>query len=202
MTRLLETHGVISNVSVIRASHRWKHRISFEANASQVAACTDLAEAQSQEDYESKTDVIKPRVPRVFIGHGHSDDWKQLAAFLENELHLEYDEFNAVPVAGVATQQRLEEMLNNASFAFLVATGENANANGDVQARDNVIHEIGLFQGRLGFRRAIVVLEEGCAEFSNIRGLGQLRYKSGQIREIFKDIPPLLEREGMALGPT
>ena len=35
----------------------------------------------------------------------------------------------------------------------------------------NVVHEAGLFQGRLGFTRAIVLLEEGCAEFSNIQGL-------------------------------
>ena len=31
-----------------------------------------------------------------------------------------------------------------------------------VKARMNVIHEVGLFQGRLGFERAIVLLEEGC----------------------------------------
>jgi predicted nucleotide-binding protein len=39
----------------------------------------------------------------------------------------------------------------------------------------NVVHEAGLFQGRLGFTRAIIMLEEGCEEFSNIEGLGQLR---------------------------
>jgi predicted nucleotide-binding protein len=45
----------------------------------------------------------------------------------------------------------------------------------------NVIHEVGLFQGRLGFKRAIVLLEEGCKEFSNIQGLGQIRYPKGNI---------------------
>jgi predicted nucleotide-binding protein len=61
----------------------------------------------------------------------------------------------------------------------------------------NVIHEVGLFQGRLGFTKAIVLLEEGCAEFSNIHGLGQLRFPRGNIRAIFEDIRQVLEREGL-----
>ena len=35
----------------------------------------------------------------------------------------------------------------------------------------NVIHEVGLFQGRLGANKAIILLEDGCEEFSNIQGL-------------------------------
>jgi predicted nucleotide-binding protein len=44
----------------------------------------------------------------------------------------------------------------------------------------NVVHEAGLFQGRLGFERAIILLEEGCKSFSNIEGLGQIRFPKGQ----------------------
>ncbi len=47
---------------------------------------------------------------------------------------------------------------------------------GVCQARMNVIHEAGLFQGRLGFTKAILLLEDGCSEFSNIQGLGQIRF--------------------------
>ena len=45
-------------------------------------------------------------------------------------------------------------------------TAEDENAEGRMQARMNVIHEVGLFQGRLGFEKAIVILEEGCDEFT------------------------------------
>ena len=38
-------------------------------------------------------------------------------------------------------------------------------------ARENVIHETGLFQGRLGFSCLIVILEESTVEFSNIQDL-------------------------------
>lgn len=39
-------------------------------------------------------------------------------------------------------------------------TGEDEDKEGKLNARPNVIHEIGLFQGRLGFSRAIVLLED------------------------------------------
>src|SRR5262249_3702538 len=108
---------------------------------------------------------------KVFIGHGRSRVWKDLRDFLTKRLGLEVTEFDHDPVAGYATKERLEQMLTASSFAFLVATGEDPRPDGTLHARDNVIHEIGLFQGRLGFTSAIVLLEEGCAEFSNIVGL-------------------------------
>ena len=37
--------------------------------------------------------------------------------------------------------------------------GEDEHKDGSVHPRENVIHEAGLFQGRLGFPRAIVLLE-------------------------------------------
>jgi hypothetical protein len=93
----------------------------------------------------------------VFIGHGHSLVWRELKDFLEDRLGLSVDEFNRVPVAGIATSARLSDMLDAAVFAFLVMTAEDEQADGKVRARENVVHEVGLFQGRLGFARAIVL---------------------------------------------
>ena len=76
-------------------------------------------------------------------------------------------------------------------------TAEDEQSGGRLHARMNVIHEAGLFQGRLGFERAIVLLEEGCEEFSNIQGLGQIRFPKGNIRAIFEDVRQVLEREGL-----
>lgn len=133
----------------------------------------------------------------VFIGHGRSHVWRDLKDFVQDRLKLPWDEFNRVPVAGVTNIARLSEMLDAAAIAFLVMTAEDERADGSVQARMNVIHEAGLFQGRLGFMRAIVLLEEGCEQFSNIDGLGQIRFPSGNITAAFEEIRRVLEREGL-----
>jgi len=92
-------------------------------------------------------------------------------------------------------------MLDAAAIAFLVLTAEDELADGKMQARMNVVHEAGLFQGRLGFSRAIIMLEEGCEEFSNVQGLGQLRFPQNNIRAAFHDVQLVLEREGLVEAP-
>lgn len=133
----------------------------------------------------------------VFIGHGRSPIWRELSAFIEKRIGLPVDEFNSVPVAGISTTARLSELLDAAAFAFLIMTAEDEQSDGTLRARENVVHEVGLFQGRLGFTRAIVLLEEGCQEFSNIHGVGQLRFPRGNISAKFEDIRAVLEREGL-----
>lgn len=133
----------------------------------------------------------------VFIGHGRSPLWRELKDFVEDRLQLPADEFNRVPVAGITNQTRLAEMLDAAAIAFIIMTAEDQIVDGDLQARMNVVHEVGLFQGRLGFTRAIIVLEEGCAEFSNISGLGQIRFPAKNISACFEEIRRVAEREGL-----
>jgi predicted nucleotide-binding protein len=141
-----------------------------------------------------KTEVVGTN---VFIGHGQSQMWKDLKDFIQDRLKLPWDEFNRVPVAGVTNIARLSEMLDAAAIAFLVLTGEDEQPDGKLHARMNVVHEAGLFQGRLGFTRAIVILEEDCEEFSNIQGLGQIRFPRGNIKAIFEEIRHVLERENL-----
>ena len=133
----------------------------------------------------------------VFIGHGQSGAWRDLKDFVQDRLRLPWDEFNRVPVAGVTNIERLSEMLDSAAIALLVMTGEDEQNDGKLHARMNVVHEAGLFQGRLGFTRAIVVLEEGCEAFSNIEGLGQIRFPKGNIKAAFEEIRRVFEREGI-----
>ena len=132
---------------------------------------------------------------KVFIGHGRSSAWKDLKDFVQDRLDLDWDEFNRVPVAGITNIARLSQMLEDAGIAFLVMTAEDEQKDGKLHARMNVVHEAGLFQGRLGFTKAIVLLEESCEEFSNIHGLGQIRFPAGRISAIFEEVRQVLERE-------
>ena len=131
---------------------------------------------------------------KVFIGHGRSLIWWQLKDFIE-KLGLPVDEFNSVQTAGISTSDRLMEMLSSAAIAFLVMTGEDEQPTGELRPRENVVHEAGMFQGRLGFKRAIVLLEEGCEKFSNNAGLTHVPFPKGNIRATFQDLREVLERE-------
>jgi predicted nucleotide-binding protein len=132
---------------------------------------------------------------KIFIGHGRALLWLKLRLFLSEKLHLDCDEFTDESPAGIATTARLQSMLNDARFAFLVMTSEDTHSDGTAHARENVVHEAGLFQGRLGFGRAIILLEEGCVPFSNIHGLGQIRFPKGNIDAAFEQIRDVLKRE-------
>jgi predicted nucleotide-binding protein len=131
----------------------------------------------------------------VFIGHGRSLQWLVLRDFVAQRLKLPWDEFNRVPVAGVVTAARLVQMLDQATLALLVLTAEDETADGRLVPRQNVVHEAGLFQGRLGFARAIVLMEEGCESFSNIHGLNVLRFPRGRIDTVFEQLRAVLEWE-------
>jgi hypothetical protein len=136
---------------------------------------------------------------RVFIGHGRSQVWLGLKGLLDNRFHLPYDEFNREPRAGYSTQEVLVAMLDGAKFAFLVMTAEDEHGDNKLHARQNVIHEIGLFQGRLGFRKSIILLEEGCEEFSNITGLTYIPFPKGNIEAVSEKIYKVLQREGLVI---
>jgi len=139
---------------------------------------------------------IRQRGKRVVIAHGRSPVWREFKDFLVDRLSLQYEEFNRVPVAGVATSDRLQQMLDSSGIGFAVLTAEDETTGGHMVARQNVIHEAGLFQGCYGFKRGIIVLEDGCDEFSNIEGLGQIRFPSGDISSCFDEVRQTLEREG------
>jgi hypothetical protein len=151
------------------------------------------------ERYEIDGDIQirKRNSKRIFIGHGGSPDWKTLRTFLEKQLQLEHEEFNRVSPAGLNTQQRLTQMMENCGFAFLVLTGEDSHTDKTKHARENVIHEAGRFQSRLGWHKAIILIEDECRPFSNIVGLTQIRFPKGNIRHSFKEVRSVLVREGL-----
>jgi hypothetical protein len=164
---------------------------------------TDSGTSQSERDgaMANRTSPGPGCGGKVFIGHGRSLEWLKLKDFLRDKLDLPCEEFSMEPTAGVSTGDRLKAMLDSACFAFLVATAEDKHADGTWHPRPNVIHEIGLFQNALGDKKAVILLEEGCQEFSNISGLGQIRFPPGNILAKTEEIRDVLLREGV-LNPA
>jgi predicted nucleotide-binding protein len=137
------------------------------------------------------------RSDRVFIGHGRAPEWREVKEFVDERLGLSVEEFNREAVAGLTAAQRLSTMLDRCTLAVAVMTAEDESSDGLRHARENVIHEIGLFQGRLGSRRTIVLLERGCHVFSNLAGVQHLPFEKGSVSSCFEDLRRSFEREGV-----
>ncbi len=133
--------------------------------------------------------------PKIFIGHGGSPCWRDLKDHLQDHHKYEVIAYETGARAGHTIRDVICEMMEQASFAILVMTAEDEMADGSLHARQNVVHEIGLFQGRLGFTKAVVVKENDTAEFSNIQGVQQVRFCKGNIKETFGDVLAVLRRE-------
>jgi len=133
--------------------------------------------------------------PIVFIGHGRSQQWRDLKDHLQDQHGFQIEAYESGARAGHSIRDILDDMATKSSFALLVLTGEDLQGDEQIRARQNVVHETGLFQGRLGFARAIVLLENDVEEFSNIDGIQQIRFSKDNIRETFGDVLATLRRE-------
>ena len=133
--------------------------------------------------------------PRIFIGHGRSPAWRDLKDHLADQHGMDVVAYETGSRAGHTIRDILEEMLAESSFAVLVMTAEDAQEDGTLHARQNVVHEAGLFQGRLGFARAIIAVEHGVELFSNVAGVQYIPFSAGNIRETYGDILATVRRE-------
>ena len=149
----------------------------------------DEAESSSIVEHKTRQDIS------IFIGHGRSTLWRDLKDHLHDHHGYNVVAYEIGSRTGHAIRDILEDMLNRSSIALLVFTAEDVTSSGNYRARQNVIHELGLFQGKLGFSRGIIILEKGVEEFSNIAGIQQIRFNPGNIREVYGDVLATLRRE-------
>ncbi|MGW4028393.1 PfkB family carbohydrate kinase [Streptomyces sp. NPDC004838] len=98
----------------------------------------------------------------VFIAHGRNPDWLAVKTFVEQRFGLPVYSFESNSWGSRPVTEALQDYLQRCAFAICVLTAEDTTGEGTRIARQNVIHEIGLFQGRHGFDRVMVLAEEGC----------------------------------------
>jgi predicted nucleotide-binding protein len=76
-------------------------------------------------------------------------------------------------------------------------TAEDETSNGSIRARQNVIHEAGLFQGRLGFDKVIILKQQDVEEFTNIAGLQYIPFLGDAIEQTFYELQRKFKKLGL-----
>jgi len=183
---------------VSMSGHEFNIRVSVEAperaQIERVFAVFEKSAADSRlpDPVDNDADMA---TPTIFIGHGHGEAWRDLKDHLHEQHGYRVQAYETGARAGHEIRDILQEIMSKSALALLVLTCDDDLGEGKFRARQNVIHETGLFQGRLGFARAIVLMEEGVEEFSNIAGIHQIRFSNGGIRETFGDVLATIRRE-------
>ncbi len=159
-----------------------------------------LSEPELQKEFAS----IKPLPQKkstgsgqIFIGHGRSKLWARLQIFLKDDLNLKTLTFEDESRTSESIINILGEFLDKSSLAILVMTAEDDTEDGKSRARQNVIHEAGLFQGRLGFDRVIILKQDGIEEFSNIAGLQYIPFSGDNIEQCFYELQRKFKKLGL-----
>jgi predicted nucleotide-binding protein len=160
-----------------------------------VANHPDFWETQLEPKRTAEPKPIPSSKPdKVFLGHGGNPLWSKVHIHLKDELRLDVQAWESESRASKYPLDVLKQLLDSCTFAVLIQTGEDQTSGGAVRARQNVVHEIGLFQGRLGFERVALVEQEGIESFSNIHGL-VIRFPCQKIEAAYYEVDRMLVRE-------
>ncbi|MEN7430433.1 nucleotide-binding protein [Chromobacterium sp. TRC.1.1.SA] len=120
----------------------------------------------------------------VFITHGKSHDWRAVQEYVEKDVQLPTIELAQQPNIGRTIIEKLFDSAGNCDSAVIVMTGDDT-AGEEVRARENVLHEIGFFQGRYGRDRVVLLHEEGVNIPTNLSGVVYSSFPKGRIEASF-----------------
>jgi predicted nucleotide-binding protein len=182
--------GTLTYAKSASITVRWPNRAEIEEI---FAVFEESASAASLPDPPAPK--VPKIVPTILIGHGRSLRWRELKDHLQEKHEYRVVAYETGARAGHTIRDILQDMLEKSSFALLVMTAEDETSEGLMRARQNVVHEAGLFQGRFGFSRALMLLEKHLDLFSNVDGIQYLEYSKGNIKETFGDVLATLKRE-------
>jgi len=135
--------------------------------------------------YFASDSKVKDIPKRIFISHGSSKDWLQVQNYIEKDLEINTLELAQEPNKGRTVLQKLNEESKKCSFAVVVMTGDDIISDGEIRARENVMHEIGFFQGKYGLEKVCLLYEEGTNIPSNIHGLVYIPFPKNVIDATF-----------------
>lgn len=129
--------------------------------------------------------LVAEKRRKIFISHGRSVEWYKIQAYIEKDLSIQTLELAQEPNLGRTVLQKLNEEAEKCSIAVIVMTGDDMTVDGEMRTRENVMHEIGFFQGKYGLSNVVLLHEAGVNIPSNIHGLVYIGFPKDTIDATF-----------------
>lgn len=183
------------------------HRIQTEPETEMMSSSRQYSRSQVERlirdidqifEIRANSELEQPKQEgfrRVFITHGRSDDWRAVQAFIEKDVQLRTIELAQEPNLGRTIIEKLVDSAALCDSAVIVMTGDNVANEDESRVRENVMHEIGFFQGRYGRTGVILMHEDGVNIPANLSGVAYIPFPKGSIEAGFH----VLQRELSAI---
>jgi len=127
----------------------------------------------------------------VFLTHGRSNDWRRVQPFIEKDVGLKTIELAQEANLGRTIIEKLIDNASRCDSAVIVMTGDDVANEDEARVRENVMHEIGFFQGRYGRSFVALLHEDGVNIPTNLAGVAYIPFPKGNIEAGFH----VLQRE-------
>lgn len=118
---------------------------------------------------------------RVFLTHGRSMDWREVQSHIEKDVGLLTLELAQEINQGRTIIEKLFDNSDRCDSAVIIMTGDDIGPDGSARARENVMHEIGFFQGKFGRSKVVVLHEEGVSIPTNLSGVVYIPFPKGMV---------------------
>jgi len=139
------------------------------------------------------------KTAKVFVGHGRNEIVRsKVKDFLRDRCQLQPLILQELPSASMTIIEKLEKYGRTADYAVLILTADDL-MNGDEppRARQNVIQELGWFQGVLGRKRTAILCQKGVEIASNIAGVAYIEFIDNDVERGFESLRKEFEEAGL-----
>ena len=130
--------------------------------------------------------VKTKKINQIFIAHGPASFWEKIYRYVKEDLNYKVEAFESESRISEPITYICDNFLKTCNCAIAVIAKEDFDDNGQARTRQNVIHEIGLFQGKYGTERVIIFEEEGVDIYSNISGLQTIKFRKNPEEGFYK----------------
>lgn len=181
-----DIYGDVSNIKIPNSIGTGDNGSVYEKHSIEplVQSLDYILEVNSNMRVGSNMESLEKK-NRAFLSHGRSNEWYKVQSYLEKDLHVHTLELAQEPNMGRTVLQKLNEESEKCSIAVIIMTGEDVTTDGEIRVRENVLHEIGYFQGKFGLDKVVLLHENGVNIPSNIHGLVYIGFPKDSIESSY-----------------